>query len=880
MKNKFLILLGAFAIALASCTQDYGSDIGAISASVEEIGKNITAIQNKIDNGYVITDVKSVENGVVVVLSNGESFVINNGKDGIDGLAGKDGTVWTIGDNGNWYCDGVDSGKSSVGLTGEKGDKGDQGIQGETGLQGDKGDKGDSGKDGKDGKYYRPETDETSVNYGKWICVDGDVETVTDDYWLPVGTITALCERSKITLYNVEGAEDGQFVIDIPHVLKSLDYVDEYYLTGYGSVIPLYVISPENEEYGVVPTVFNVSYRVNPSYADLDGYEYSMIARKIRTRVSGDDTELISKVDTEYDGVDEIKVKGYFDYEKLMGEYINNNDRPARSSNYSNEYFMPYLYLKATKDGQDVVSTRPLLVMPSFVYSIWAVGTNDEWYPATTAVTEEAMEDDAVKVGEVYNVGEKMHLFSYVDGPFNRDVDSLESLGFDVKYNFSILKDYGAWDKVLISNNGVLKVKDEKAVGQYVIVVADAVINNPVDANGSVTYTAYYKLRIDPRSTEDVTVDIDLGKFDYDKIDATILGVAVPFDKVLETLVMEVDGFHHIYSDALNTNPAEINKGVNYVDARILPIEGVSADEYIGGVYFTPKVKTGKNTLTVLYSPSVETYPKVYVNLNYEIEFNAIPPVLNPDYVTYNGTDSVITVKGKKVGSVWRNMSSVREHILDYGQYLAPTYPNIERLYMVKVGGDPDFEIYSTSIVHDYTNQEIEYIGTFDIGEEYVEVGVDIYVRLVNGENFKVKNYVVRFTNPFELVVNDVVLENHRIDACIAQGGFKVVDRQDGSLIFDSATGSTTDYCNIQYPGLINATEVGITYVNNADDTFGNNLKLENATGVFTWENNGGSLQVDKTTTYSVIFKCGLGEYKSNGNVTVKKDSNSKPAHE
>ena len=71
------------------------------------------------------------------------------GKDGVDGSPGADGLTPTIGENGNWYFDNVDTGKPSRGLQGEKGTafqysdftseqlaalKGEPGAKGETGV--------------------------------------------------------------------------------------------------------------------------------------------------------------------------------------------------------------------------------------------------------------------------------------------------------------------------------------------------------------------------------------------------------------------------------------------------------------------------------------------------------------------------------------------------------------------------------------------------------------------------------------------------------------------------------------------------------------------------------------------------------------------------
>lgn len=75
-----------------------------------------------------------------------------DGKDGINGSDGKDGKDGAegktpeikIGENGNWFIDGVDTNVKAQGEKGEKGDKGD------------KGEPGQKGEDGKDGVTYIP----------------------------------------------------------------------------------------------------------------------------------------------------------------------------------------------------------------------------------------------------------------------------------------------------------------------------------------------------------------------------------------------------------------------------------------------------------------------------------------------------------------------------------------------------------------------------------------------------------------------------------------------------------------------------------------------------------------------------------------------------
>ena len=65
--------------------------------------------------------------------------------DGVDGVDGQDGLTPTIGENGDWYIGGVDTGKPSRGIQGERGI---QGVRGEQGIQGIRGETGPVGPQG------------------------------------------------------------------------------------------------------------------------------------------------------------------------------------------------------------------------------------------------------------------------------------------------------------------------------------------------------------------------------------------------------------------------------------------------------------------------------------------------------------------------------------------------------------------------------------------------------------------------------------------------------------------------------------------------------------------------------------------------------------
>ena len=85
------------------------------------------------------------------------------------GITGANGEVPYIGENGNWFVNGEDTGISASGQAGPKGDKGDDGANGANGAPGANGANGAQGEDGKDGL-----TPHIGPNNNWWI---GDKDT-------------------------------------------------------------------------------------------------------------------------------------------------------------------------------------------------------------------------------------------------------------------------------------------------------------------------------------------------------------------------------------------------------------------------------------------------------------------------------------------------------------------------------------------------------------------------------------------------------------------------------------------------------------------------------------------------------------------------------
>ena len=114
MNKKFLsaILFGALMIGstgtFTSC-KDYDDDIKDLQGQIDANKTAIEKINALVNGGSVITGVTKTDKGVTVTLSNNTSFELTNGEKGTAG------SVVEIGENGNWWIDGKDTGKPSKG---------------------------------------------------------------------------------------------------------------------------------------------------------------------------------------------------------------------------------------------------------------------------------------------------------------------------------------------------------------------------------------------------------------------------------------------------------------------------------------------------------------------------------------------------------------------------------------------------------------------------------------------------------------------------------------------------------------------------------------------------------------------------------------------
>ena len=231
MNKKFVgaLLLGSLIMAGGTFTgcSDYDDDINSVNERVDEVRSTLEALQTQVNEGATISGVEKTDNGVVVTLSDGTTFELTNGQDGVDG------TTWEIGEDGYWYKNGTKTDYQAIGKDGEKGEQGEQGPAGPQGPQGEPGTPGSSVAGG---IYYYPGTE--GEFEGFWVKVEIDAEgnrteTNSGVAWTnPVaGGVSVVWDIYNETL-TVDGVEEGTVVINLSRILKALVFAPELYLDG------------------------------------------------------------------------------------------------------------------------------------------------------------------------------------------------------------------------------------------------------------------------------------------------------------------------------------------------------------------------------------------------------------------------------------------------------------------------------------------------------------------------------------------------------------------------------------------------------------------------------------------------------------------------
>lgn len=462
MKKKFYgaLMLGSLFLAggMVSCS-DYDDDINSLNDRVTAVEQTVKELQEKINAGAVITDVQTTEDGVKVTLSDGNSFTLQNGKDGAAG------SVVTIGDNGNWFIDGVDTGKPSRGEKGEQGEPGQPGGDGTTAPS----------------KYYIPNED------GYWyvvnVAADGTESEPekTDIKWAPEGMMTAAWDTKNevLLVYGVKD-HDGVLRINLGTKLKGLVFVPSLYMEGIegtrypyiagnykkatGSAAgtipsdpvrngePLTYSIPDKNEWQETFAAYNIGakdtvvYHMNPTSAKVDDADFNFLY---------DTPEFVSR-----SGETEVKIN-YLTNEKtnegdLKVAYQINNPQLLESKQATGTNDVSVMALEV-KLGNDTVITSDYAAIVPAVRTLRAIAFNSE-AGTTTNQNKPYCDYDLYKTGEAAVINKANITVQYNNGPIN-----LSEL-LNIHY---IQKDWIVEDREDLEHNTVMTYEEAQKFGLH-----------------------------------------------------------------------------------------------------------------------------------------------------------------------------------------------------------------------------------------------------------------------------------------------------------------------------------------------------------------------------------------------------------------------------
>lgn len=439
MNKKYLSVVLFSALMLGtvgtftSC-KDYDDDIENLQGQITTMKGTVDDLKQKIEGGLVVTSVAKTDNGVNITFSNGQTYELKNGADGKNG---KDATVWSIGQDGYWYLDGVKTEYKAAGAN---------------------------------GYYYKPNA-ETGCFDIYVIDENGKekfVEATTISYVSAVEGVSVVHDGNKLI---IKGAVDSQgnttnVELNLGKELASVafvpDFLDEY------SKYPLakfyhvdafldetkYVTTGANKYDFIEQTKLDKSnevkltYRVNPQGAYVEGAVLNFINRSIQQTkaIAGDKGNLLNVVSTNI-GNEQI----------VVNAGINASNRTAANENAAAATFDLAALQTSVGTGvpvtSDYIAVRSEEVEPILVDSVQTTATTTvKYYNRTKAITTDNVENhDFVNlfVPDVDDVtgtnAIPAHLkFAYKDASGNAGkIDLRKKVGLFVEADHKYLTSYG-----------------------------------------------------------------------------------------------------------------------------------------------------------------------------------------------------------------------------------------------------------------------------------------------------------------------------------------------------------------------------------------------------------------------------------------------------
>lgn len=873
MKKKFYgaLLVGSLFLAggMVSCS-DYDDDINSLNERVDALEKTVAELQKAIEAGAVITNVENTENGVKVTLSDGKTFEVKNGTNGADGQPGSVVEIREVDGVAYWFIDEKNTGYP---------------VKGEKGEAGEPGQPGEPGADGKDGCWYEPNAD------GFWHKMtpqeDGTVkDEKTEQAWVPSAeeSVRVVYDsvNGRLLISNAEGMQEGEvLVIETWDELKSL------------AVIP-YVIDKETSMpvvsfYNIVKdgdvlesTDATAHFRLNPNNANIEGWEWSIIDRKVVTRAEGDnvnDLLAISEV-SRGDGEMIVSLKSKKSIADLNADEIAifalNGTNTANGNNIASDY------AKVTSEDLKNFAIVNPLIAPEQRF--------DQEYP--TEINNIKNADAQLVYNESIDLNELVLTWAKDIKTTSIGV-TLEDLDIDgLTYEFSKPEEYlGSDDRTnqqdFVNLDGsVVTVNDytTAAIGRTPIFLAKALVN------GTVVATGYIKLDIvesaPAEDKEDEVLTVACGTINYQKLDAISANTKVNalawevVNQFYSKYGLTAETFHKNYNEP---TASDIKAETGVVLTNKWWKDGTSTSSDAATIDINPATvkvvdllgKEREATITFT-SKNKKVYPNVVVKFTYTIADDITFPTLNKDYLVA-GEKDMVEVKGRvetvNGNKEWKMVSGIKEHFTEYlaNYTLAANHTNMYAEldpFLVQNGaeivGGSNAKAQDIQLTEPLTTAHRDYLVYF-------------HIVLANGEQQTMK-YKVRFSTPFEVSINAVELKTLASPTTADLAKAVVIKGVANEVIYEKGA---LDTDNAKAYAITNANYFGMVYDLDGSDSdswesFGNRLTIAN-NGTITWDNEGALLQNNKIATSEATVTAGtIAVIKATGKVTVLSSENSK----
>lgn len=874
MKKKFYgaLLVGSLFLAggMVSCS-DYDDDINSLNERVDALEKTVAELQKAIEAGAVITSVEDTENGVKVTLSDGKTFEVKNGTNGADGQPGSVVEIREVDGVAYWFIDDKNTGYP---------------------VKGEKGEAVEPGADGKDGCWYEPNAD------GFWHKMtpqeDGTVkDEKTEQAWVPSAeeSVRVVYDsvNGRLLISNAEGMQEGEvLVIETWGELKSLAVIP-YAIDKETSmpVVSFYNIVKDGDV--LESTDATAHFRLNPNNANIEGWEWSIIDRKVVTRAEGDnvnDLLAISEV-SRGDGEMIVSLKSKKSIADLNADEIAifalNGTNTANGNNIASDY------AKVTsKDLKNFAIINPTEA-PEFIFD----AANE--YPTDV---KDIKETDANLV-YTESIDLKTLVWTWAKDALAPNT-TLENLNIDgLTYEFSKPEEYLGSDgttnqqEFVNLDGSIVTVNDytTAAIGRTPIFLAKALVN------GTVVATGYIKLDIvesaPAEDKEDEVLTVACGTINYQKLDAISANTKVNalawqvVNQFYSKYGLTAETFHTNYNEptasdikaetgVVLTNNWWDNGSATSSDAAIIDIDPAT----VKVVDLLGKEREATITFT---SKNKKVYPNVVVKFTYTIADDITFPTLNKDYLVA-GEKDMVEVKGRvktvNGNKEWKMVSGIKEHFTEYlaNYTLAANHTNMYAELPVRVADEDPFLVQHGAEIVGGNNAYVQDIQlTEPLTTAYRDYVVYFHIVLANGEQ-QTMEYKVRFSTPFEVSINAVELKTltspttaDLAKAVVIKGVANEVIYEKGALVAKNA----------EAYAITNANYFSMVYGLSGSDTdswesFGNRLTIAN-NGTITWDNEGALLQNNKIATSEATVTAGtIAVIKATGKVTVLSSENSK----